>query len=536
AVASLGSCTTDEWGTSGAGGLGGGATGASATSVNDKPTAASGTDGLGGGGGGAATVYTDSYKNRSQGGDGGDGVVVVRYLTNWISISAGDNQSGLPSQALGTDPQVQVTNADGTGVDGVTVTFAVATGGGSVGSASVTTSGGGYASTPWTLGNASATQTLTARATAVGGSPVTFTASTLYTLTYDANGGASPPTTQTGVDGADLTVAAQGSMSRAGYLFDAWNTAADGSGTVYNPTDTYTMSAADVTLYAQWTPDIQTLSYSANGGSGAPAPVMTVSGGQVTVSATTPTRTGHTFDAWNTAVGGTGDEYNAGEIVTMPAADVTLYAQWTPNTYTISYNANGGTGAPNNAPGTYGTSFTVSSTEPNRTGYTFNGWNTEADGSGISWNAERTFTVLGDVDLHAQWVADNFTLIYNANGGSGAPGPEEVATGTSVSISTTEPTRVGYTFDKWTTEVAGGGDAYSNPSKTGTSDQIASMPASDVTLFAQWDAIPYSITYAANGASGSVPNPQTNLNYLGSVTASSASSLTYAGHTFLGWN
>jgi hypothetical protein len=77
-------------------------------------------------------------------------------------------------------------------------------------------------------------------------------ASPSYTLSYDANGGINPPAGSSYSVGATVTVASDSGMTRSGYGFHHWNTAADGSGTSYNPSDTFLMPAADVTLYAIW--------------------------------------------------------------------------------------------------------------------------------------------------------------------------------------------------------------------------------------------------------------------------------------------
>jgi uncharacterized protein (TIGR02145 family)/uncharacterized repeat protein (TIGR02543 family) len=82
---------------------------------------------------------------------------------------------------------------------------------------------------------------------------------------------------------------------------------------------------------------------------------------------------------------------------------VTLYAQWTANTYTVTYNANNGTGAPANQTKTHDITLTLSSTVPTRTGYTFASWNTEANGSGTSYTSGASYTANVGVTLYAQW-------------------------------------------------------------------------------------------------------------------------------------
>ena len=116
------------------------------------------------------------------------------------------------------------------------------------------------------------------------------------------------------------------------------------------------------------TPASYKVAYNANGGTGAPASQTKYYGTAINLSATKPTRTGYTFAKWTTAANGTGTSYAPGASYTANAA-ATLYAQWTANKYTVSYDANGGTGAPAAQTKTYGQPMTITSTEPTRARY-----------------------------------------------------------------------------------------------------------------------------------------------------------------------
>ena len=149
------------------------------------------------------------------------------------------------------------------------------------------------------------------------------------------------------------------------------------------------------------------VTYNANGGSGAPGIQTKTYGTGFTISSTVPTRTGYTFKNWNTAADGSGTSYSPGTAyVSFPNAAVTLYAQWQIDTYTVSYSANGGTGAPGSQTKTYGVNLTLSSATPTRTGYTFMGWNTKADGSGTAYAAGGIYTANAAATLYAQWEAE----------------------------------------------------------------------------------------------------------------------------------
>lgn len=148
--------------------------------------------------------------------------------------------------------------------------------------------------------------------------------------------------------------------------------------------------------------------YNVNGGSGsAPATQKKYYGKTLTLQPATanPTRTGYTFKNWNTKADGTGTSYSAGASYTANAA-ATLYAQWTINTYKVSYNYNvsGSTGAvPGNQTKTYGTDLTLSDTTPDRSNYNFVKWNTKADGTGTSYNPGNIYSDNTDLTLYAIW-------------------------------------------------------------------------------------------------------------------------------------
>ena len=158
-----------------------------------------------------------------------------------------------------------------------------------------------------------------------------------YALTYDGNtatGGSVPVDGSSPyLTGATVTVLGNtGSLAKSGYSFAGWNTAADGTGTGYAAADTFTIPAADTTLFAQWTINTYTLSYDGNTNDSGTAPVDQSGdfGTDVTVAAAGDlAKTGYTFAGWNTAADGTGTGYAAADAFTIPATDTTLYAQWT---------------------------------------------------------------------------------------------------------------------------------------------------------------------------------------------------------------
>lgn len=145
--------------------------------------------------------------------------------------------------------------------------------------------------------------------------------------------------------------------------------------------------------------------------------------------------------------------------------------------YTVTYNANGGSGAPSSQTKYNGKSLTLSSTKPTRSGYVFSKWNTKSDGSGTSYNPGASYTSNANLTLYAIWTANTYTVTYNANGGSGAPSSQTKTYGKDLTLSSTKPTRANYTFRGWATS-AGGNVAYSAGAKYTTN--------ASVTLYAIW--------------------------------------------------
>lgn len=221
-----------------------------------------------------------------------------------------------------------------------------------------------------------------------------------------------------------------------------------------------------------------TVSYNANGGTGAPASQTKYTDIDLTLSATKPSRTGYTFQGWATSATATSAAYQPSATYNNNAA-LTLYAVWKANTYTVAYNANGGTGAPDSQAKTHGTDLTLSTTTPTRTGYTFQGWATSATATSSAYQAGGVYKNNSAVTLYAVWKENTYNVTYNANGGTGAPEAQLKTYGKDLTLSSTAPAREGYTFAGW-----GISDGWV---KFSTGDTYKDN--SDVTLYAIWKKI-----------------------------------------------
>ena len=149
--------------------------------------------------------------------------------------------------------------------------------------------------------------------------------------------------------------------------------------------------------------------------------------------------------------------------------------------YTVSYNANSGSGAPSAQTKWHGETLTLSSTKPTRTGYTFLGWSTSSTATSATYAAGGSYTANAAATLYAVWRINTWTVAYSANGGTGAPASQTKTYGQTLTLSSTRPTRSGYTFLGWSTNAAGTGTAYA-PSGSYTANAAA-------TLYAVWVAV-----------------------------------------------
>ena len=314
-----------------------------------------------------------------------------------------------------------------------------------------------------------------------------------YTISYNANNGSGAPADQTKNYDVALTLSST-VPTRTGYTFQNWNTASNGSGTTYESGDSYTANAA-ATLYAQWKANQYTINYKDQGDanfSGTHAngyPTTHTYGTATTLK--TASKAGYTFGGWFTTSACTGNAITQLTANGYTSA-ITLYAKWTVITYAISYNANGGSGAPAAETKTYDVALTLSSTKPTRTGYTFQNWNTKSDGTGDSYDSGASYTANAAATLYAQWEANTYTITYDANGGDNPPAAQTKTYGVSLTLTTSKPTRDGYNFTGWNTKADGSGTTY----KSG--DSYTENAAT--TLYAQWEEICYQTATEGTGS------------------------------------
>jgi uncharacterized repeat protein (TIGR02543 family) len=309
----------------------------------------------------------------------------------------------------------------------------------------------------------------------------TFTLDKLTrTVTYNGNGNTGGSTSsQTKTFGTALALRSNG-FTKTGHKFVKWNTKSDGSGTSYNAGASFTSEVASTTIYAIWTKETYSVSFNANGGSGAPSAQTKTYGTALTLSSTKPTRSGWTFVGWGTSATDTTADYQPGGTYNTNGA-ITLYAIWS-KTLTLSYNANGESGAPASQSqtiynATTSATFTISSTSLTSTSSLFKGWATSSTATSAGYQPSGSISISSNTTLYAVWQKKTYSVTYNLNGGSGSFAAQTKTYGETLTLRSGEPTLAGYLFQGWATSE--NGDVKYAPGASYTGNAA-------LTLYAVW--------------------------------------------------
>lgn len=344
-------------------------------------------------------------------------------------------------------------------------------------------------------------------------------AGTAQTLAYHGNGATGGNTAvQSGKTGDELTTNANG-FTRDGYTFVRWDTAKDGSGTAYgegkNGVSQYTMKPAGNDLYAIWKANPASIVYR-NGypnTTGSTPDTTGSTGDTVTVSQNGFDRPGYTFTGWSTSKRGD-PSLNPGDKHTLEPGTTTVWAQWKANPAHLVYNSNIGSigSETKTVDGVVDQTVKTIDNPFDRPGYTFSGWNTQADGKGKAYDPGADCTLTANDKstpkntsvLYAQWTINKVTLKFDPNGGVGGyPSINTDAFG-SVTIpkDAKEPkvTRPGFRFTGWSLKKTPDKDeTLLTPGK-----DTVSMPAEgEVAVYAQWE--PAMTTLPFTGGNAQIP-------------------------------
>ena len=296
-----------------------------------------------------------------------------------------------------------------------------------------------------------------------------------YKLSYNTLGGTSTPATQYTTYNNEIKIS-ETIPVREGYIFKGWKYSYNEQNKIYQPGEKIQVSR-DITLVAVWEIKKYTIKYDGGQGISVPATETVNYGHTYVVSRTKPLKTGSYFVNWNDKQDGTGKSYAPGDVISVNG-NLTLYAQWKLNKYLIEYFANGGDSVPAVQIKTYGVDLALTNMLPTRTGYTCVEWNTKADRTGTAYKSGAVLKSNSDVNLYAIWKRNEYTIKYDAMGGSGAPSGFIKLYGQNTTLSKTQPTKTGYIFIAWNEKQDGTGKSYA-PGATITAN-------SNLTLYAQW--------------------------------------------------
>jgi uncharacterized repeat protein (TIGR02543 family) len=486
----------------------GGCAARSACSVTSQATELAGANGGAGGSGGAA-------------GRGGGGSSTLS-----LAPTSRNGGTGTTSNYSGSSVVYGTGGAGGT-----------AQGGGSniTGAAAAANSGngGGGASAKSSSGNVNG---------GAGGSGIIIVRiANSNTVVFDANTGSGTLADQVIVSGIASSLTSN-TFTKSGYTFSGWNTNADGtSGTSYTDGQSVTITAG-MTLFAKWVLNTYTVTFNANSGLGTMATQSVTHGVSVNLNANLFTRANYSFYRWATAADGSGITYENLSQATFTAG-TTLYAQWTANTYVVTYNYNGATGGASTSSATFVTAGTpIVLPTPTRTGYNFAGWFTDAALSTANQLAGTNYSPVGttlSLGLFAKWEAINYNFTYDSNSADAGTVPTETAKqitqNVTIKANTGSLIRIGYTFGGWNTNTNGTGTNYLSGSQF-------TMGSANVFLYATWNPNTYTVTYNANGATGNAQRSSSSVTSDTYTTEGSAialpgvGNLVRAGYTFGGWN
>lgn len=313
-----------------------------------------------------------------------------------------------------------------------------------------------------------------------------------YNITYHLGGGENAESNPQTFNEKTLPLTLA-TPTREGFSFAGWYQNPAYSGNQMTTIEIGTEK--NVSLWAKWNAVEYSVSYNLNGGTNNDQNISKYTILDTPVKLYNPTYEGFVFEGWFTK-----NDFSGERITYLSKdnlGDITLYAKWS-QAYTITYNTNGGLNDGRNPSVFTENTETFSLYEATKLNFTFLGWfdNEALSGTPVTQITKGTKS---NVVLWAKWSSAQITVTFNPNGGGVSPMTKVVKKGGTYGELPT-PTKAGYKFDGWFTEIDGGTQVLPTTSVLSNADH---------TLFAQWTENVYTVTYNLDGGTNAAGNPAT---------------------------
>ncbi len=271
-----------------------------------------------------------------------------------------------------------------------------------------------------------------------------------------------------------------------------------------------------------------TVTYHGNGAeSGSMEPQILKFGTKEFLTANRYIREGYQFLGWNTMPDGSGSSYGDGAAIEGVTKDLTLYAQWQPITYALQYELGGGVNGKN--PAEYNCTQSIALLDPKKTGYTFQGWYTDAGYKNRVWDIPADST--GDRTFYAKWEPNRYSIVFYGNGSSGGSmaALNNLSYDAEYQLPENNFQKSEYIFSGWNTQKDGSGTSYKDKQRI---RNLTEKAGGSISLYAQWTRKSYTIKYQLNGGKNHKNNPSSYTKASASITLKNP---TRTGYQFLGW-
>ena len=321
--------------------------------------------------------------------------------------------------------------------------------------------------------------------------------------------------------------------TRAGYKFEGWYTTSS-----FEEDSKVSIIAektiGNIVLYAKWSIVNYTVTYVLSGGTNNAANKTSYTINDLDFNLVNPTFKQYEFEGWYENQTFTGEPVTS--IKTSRLENIVLYAKWDIEIYTVRYNLNGGTNSSENPLSYTQESGELALVAASKLGYAFAGWYKTSTFSGEKLESISASSQ-GNLTLWAKWTPVNYSITYNLNGGTNASNNPEVYNIENSNLILTRPTKNYYTFGGWYFDEAFSinavkAEAGTNKDTVQFRKAYADDEIGDVTLYAKWTPVNYSITYNLNGGTNASGNPKTYTVESRAITLKAPSRF---GHNFKGW-